>query len=63
MGLPQSVPAKKKKPFPRTAEDKRLDAYTDAYVHDKPYKLERRTGFTVVDVSNGNREKTEAQST
>ena len=51
MGLSQSIPVlgrkKKKKPFPRTAEDKRLDDYTEAYVYDKPYKLERRTRFTV----------------
>ncbi len=57
MGLSQSIPVlgrkKKKKPFPRTAEDKRLDDYTEAYVYDKPYKLERRTRFTVIDVGKG----------
>ena len=51
MGLTPSVPQKKKPKFPYTAEDKRFDDYTKAFVFDKPYKA-KRTRFTV-DVSGG----------
>ena len=53
MGLTYSTEApKKKKKFPRTAEDKRFDEYTKAFVYDKPYK-KTRSKYTVVDISRG----------